>query len=709
MPREVQKFSVMISHDDPSQIKKLQKLIDEQYFILRKAISGSESLEIIANEAPDLIVLGITECRPSVFDWLTAFSEFSPSSRTPLIVIADPLNDEEIEQLMSYGVEDIWFQPINAHLFTKHIEKIIQVERQHQQFKNREQYLLQAQGLSRMLTWVWNFNQKKFQWLNRGADSHAGYLTALDKMTVDDNLLLIHPEDQPTVRAAREAAFHQAKTYELEYRLMLPEIGTFHIHEKCIVELDAQGTPIYMLGTIRDITARKNSEKEVQQLAYYDCLTGLPNRFLFQEYLEIAINHASRSNQSAAIMFLDLDDFKQVNDSLGHATGDQLLQQVSERLILCLRDSDFITRSNHDDRIRPVARLGGDEFTILLLNNIAVNDITNIAQRIIDELNKPYYIDSHEVTTGVSIGIVMFPFDGDDSESILNNADTAMYYAKQQGKNNFCFYDQKMNTIALQRMSMERDMRAAFERNHFTIYYQPRVLIPEQKVTGIEALIRWQHPEHGLIPAEKFIPLAEETNLIMTLGELVIHRSFNESVQCQQNPLDPLPLSFNLSERQLSDPRLLQKIHKALEVSHVDPRDLEIEIKADLIIEKDNNVFNILRELKSMGASIYIDDFGKGYSSLQYLSNFPFDGIKIDQSFVHKIAEDPASAAVVKAIITLGHGLDAHVVAEGVEDERQYQLLSEFGCTEMQGNYFAEAMPITALRKFLSKPFAKSA
>jgi len=439
--------------------------------------------------------------------------------------------------------------------------------------------------------------------------------------------------------------------------------------------------------------------EQIHVLAYYDGLTGLPNRVMFKEQLNRLLQLAKRSDQRVAILFLDLDNFKQINDTLGHDLGDRLLREVTNRLLQWIRSSDYPSRANEENTI--VSRLGGDEFTLYLADITRVQDAAAVAQRILDVLSKPFMLDTNEVFITASIGITVFPSDGQDGDTLLKNADTAMYHAKDKGRNNYQFFTSSMNAAVMKRLSLENDLRKALERREFVLHYQAQMDLRTGKIPGMEALIRWLHPDRRLIPPGEFIPLSEETGLVVPIGQWALNAACEQNKALQAAGLPPMRVSVNLSGRQILDPQLPETVARILKDTGLDPKYLEVELTESILIQNQKTVLNTLHALREMGIQVSLDDFGTGYSSLSYLNRFPVDTLKIDKSFVENIPVNSDNVALIKAIIAMAHSLKLKVLAEGVENEQQLVFLREEGCDEIQGNLFSPPVPIEALEKLL--------
>jgi len=430
-------------------------------------------------------------------------------------------------------------------------------------------------------------------------------------------------------------------------------------------------------------------------------LTGLLNRHSFKDLLTQSVALAQRHGRYVATLFLDLDRFKRINDTLGYNVGDLLLQGVADRIQECVRKSDRAARNACELGACRVSRLGGDEFTILLPEIRQVQDAALVARRILETISRPFLLAGHGIFINGSMGITVYPLDGEDADTLLKNADSAMYSAKEQGRNNFQFYSESMNASSYKRLALETSLRKALDREEFRAFYQPQIDIASGKITGMEALIRWKHPEIGLVPPNDFIPLAEETGLIVSIGEWVLSAACIHNKALQDMGLPPKRVAVNISSFQFRRESLVNTVKKALKISGLDPCYLELELTESAIMKNMEESSGILHELKSMGLRVAIDDFGTGYSSLAYLKRFPLDILKIDRSFIMNIPEDQDNAAIATAIIAMAHSLNLEVIAEGVESREQYAFLRELGCDGVQGFLFSPALPKGEISEFL--------
>ncbi len=455
------------------------------------------------------------------------------------------------------------------------------------------------------------------------------------------------------------------------------------ISENARAVFDDDGRVLLYEGTVEEVTERKLYQARIEQQANFDTLTGLANRSLLNDRLQQAILAAQRHGSQVAVAFVDLDRFKFVNDSLGHHFGDRLLKTTAERLKSCVRECDT------------VARLGGDEFVLLIGGSDSGQDaVTHVMDRVLSSVAQPWVIDEGEFNVTCSVGIAVYPADGNEAETLLKNADSAMYRAKEGGGNGFHFFTNELNVLMTERLEMESRLRRALERQQFLLHYQPRVDLASGRIVGAEALIRWHVPEQGMIPPGRFIPLAEETGLIVPIGRWVLQTACAQNKAWQRAGLPPIVVSVNVSARQFRHDNLVETVADVLAQTGLDGKFLEIELTESMVMHDAAKLAAMLVELKKLGIQIAVDDFGTGYSSLSYLKRFPVDRLKVDRSFVQDIASDHDDATIVKTIIALGHNLSLKVVAEGVETEQQVKFLRQNNCDEMQGYYFG--MPMSA-------------
>lgn len=481
------------------------------------------------------------------------------------------------------------------------------------------------------------------------------------------------------VADSRENTAHRREETATLREQVIREIGTAQAASDGHLVMIQQANSQLIISVIETQKLAEQVEiakTKLHHLAHHDVLTGLPNRMLMQDRLSQAIELACRQARRFAVLFMDLDRFKQINDSLGHAVGDKLLQSVAQRLAGCVRHSDTISRQ------------GGDEFVVLLSNIMHAEDAALIAQNMLAALSVPHLIDRHELHVSVSIGIGIYPDHGRDAEILLKSADIAMYHAKESGRNNYKFFETEMSARAVQRHSIEASLRHALERQEFLLHFQPKIDLHTNVIVGVEALIRWQHPQWGLVPPLQFVPIAEDCGLILPIGRWVLREACRQAQAWRQAGLPPITVAVNTSALEFSAQDFLENIRATLEETNLEPRYLELELTESVLMQDAEFTDSVLHALTDLGIKLVIDDFGTGYSSLSYLRQFPIDTLKIDQSFVRRMTTNPDDAAIVSAVIGLGKSLKLRLIAEGVETPEQHAFLLTQNCDEGQGYYF---------------------
>ena len=518
-------------------------------------------------------------------------------------------------------------------------------------------------------------------------------------ITADDSFLSIAGYTREALPASlRELTSFEHHRLDEEALEKLMAFGACAPFEKDLVRADGSILPVLFAAALQedeiacfvvDLSQHKQAQAKLNHLAYHDALTDLPNQVLFKDRLKQAIAYSRRTDQMHAVLLLNLDRFKTINDSLGYTAGDRLLQSVAQRLTSCVRESDT------------VARFGSDEFAVLLTQISRAQDAANAARAIKEVLDQAFIFDEQEVFISTSIGISLYPHDDRDTAGLLKAAGVALDRAKVEGGNSYQFYTAGGTTRALKQLVLESNLRGALERSEFVVQYQPQVTIPDFHLVGMEALVRWKHPSLGLLYPSEFVTLAEESGLIIPLGDWVMRAACLQNKAWQDAGLAPMRLSVNFSARQFQQPAFISTVAEILKETNLDPRWLELELTESSIMKEPEQAIEKLHELKLMGIRVAIDDFGTGYSSLNYLKRFPIDTLKIDKTFVSDVCKDRHDTAIVRAIITLGHALDLTVIAEGVETQEQLQYLTSLGCDVVQGFLFSKSLPAPVFEELL--------
>ncbi len=512
---------------------------------------------------------------------------------------------------------------------------------------------------------------------------------------------IFHLIDEETRQCARnpvEMVIEHKKNRALHTKAVLVRRDGYEspIEDSAAPIFDRTGQVTGAVVTFHDVSEAQAIARKMTHLAQHDYLTGLPNRLLLQDRLTQAIAYAKRNQTHLAILFLDLDNFKHINDSLGHSVGDKLLESVSQRLVAQVRQSDTVSRQ------------GGDEFVVLVLEDRHAEHATVAAEKILRALAAPYHIAGNELHITTSMGISLFPADGEDAEALNKNADTAMYHAKKMGRNNYQFFNHEMNARAVERQSTEAELRRAIDHDEFVLHYQPKVDLDSRKVTGAEALIRWIHPQRGIVAADAFIQVAEDSGLIIPIGRTALRQACAQGMAWLKEGITPVSVSVNVSSMEFRDQDFLVNLRQVLQETGLAPRYLQLELTETVLMQNIDTSSAILLELKQIGVQIAVDDFGTGYSSLSYLSQLPIDTLKIDQSFVQGISTNGDNGIIVDAVISMGTSLRQRVIAEGIETQDQLRFLNVHHCHEGQGNFFSAAVPADEFGQFFRAANAPS-
>jgi diguanylate cyclase (GGDEF)-like protein len=617
------------------------------------------------------------------------------------IVMMTGLDDiDSIHRAYGIGATDFITKPINWQILAYRVHYIFRSSKAFGDLRSSEARLSQAQQLARMGSWEWNPVLDYVQ-LSEPCRLVLDRSSTSDVRDIASLIACAHPRDRQNLRKGLDALIERGSPLSIDCQMITEGGRKRFIHLEAELLRNAANRSALVTGTVQDISDRKQSEDKIRYLAYYDNLTGLPNRVLFKEHLKRALAIAEQHKSYLAVLFLDLDRFKGINDSLGHDVGDLLLQQVADRLQQRVRPYDTISRDPDEEKDSMIARLGGDEFTILL-EGIATPEIAaRVARRVIEVLEAPFDLNGNEAFISCSIGISIYPHDGLELDTLLKNADVAMYCSKDLGRSTYQFYTQEMNSASLQRLILETHLRKAFEKDEFSVHYQPKVDCSTNRIVGLEALVRWNNPELGWVSPADFIPIAEDTGLVIALDRWVISAVCRQldSWQSQQIPL--VRIAVNLSAKHFIKNNLTETIELIRQRGGAAWNNLELEITEGVLMKHTEEVIDAMIALNETGVSISIDDFGTGFSSLSYLTRFPFHTLKIDRSFVSRVNDTPESASIVTAIIALSRSLHKDIIAEGVETIEQLTYLKNSGCTVIQGYLFSRPLPEHEVRLLL--------
>jgi diguanylate cyclase (GGDEF)-like protein len=689
-PRSVasDKPRVVIADDDRT-VRFLARLAMEQAgFEVTEATDGVQAIEAIKQRHPDLVLLDVTMPVMDGFTACAALRRLPDGERIPVIIITGLDDVESINAAYDAGATDFVTKPINWAVLGHRVRYIMRASRALNEVWENQKRLANAQRLADMGDWDWDITRSLFraseQVYRLLGKSAERTLASIDALLED-----VHREDRDRVRAAIDAAVDRGESFTLDHRIIMPGGQVRFVHHQVEpTRTDDTGRATRLVGTLQDITRRKHSEERIRQLAYFDSLTGLPNRLLLIDQLKSALAHAERNAGKLAVMFVDLDGFKRVNDTLGHDAGDELLRIVAGRISSSVRATDAVSRIEADEASASIARLGGDEFVVLLSQIEHAEDATSVARRMLQALVEPMLIAGQEIVISCSIGIALYPQDGETTEAMLMNADAAMYRAKGKGRNTFQYYDPSMNATAREKLSLENALRHAIERDELELRFQPKVDISSGEIVGVESLLRWHHPDKGWVPPREFIDLARQTQLIIPIEEWVIHTACRTAQPWRNKRGDALRIGINLSGSYLRRAELLPSIERMLAATGMEPSRLELEIAAAVLLEDADTSYTLIRRLSELGIRFTVDEFGAGFASLPQLKRLPISTLKIDRSFVADVLTDTDDAAICGSIIALAHGLGLTSIAEGVETAAQLELLRRLGCDYFQGELF---------------------
>ena len=704
--------NILIVDDDPVVLKSLRDLLATRGLAADTAIGGREAIACLDQKDYDLVLLDLQMPYVNGHDVMRHIRQ--KNMNLSVIVVSGETSFQAARDACSQGAYDFMRKPyatdeliitvknaLNEKRLEKH-NKLIQTqlresERLHRYLVNTSPdiiYILDKDG--------------HFTFINERIETLLGYESR--ELIGKHYSILVHQSDMEIARYVfNERRVGDRASRNVELRLKCKDDSSQRFFETRTLPIELSSMGIYQsednpkkrtylgtYGVARDITERKIAEDTINFQAYHDLLTNLPNRALLRDRLSLAISQAKREDEMLAVMFLDLDRFKNINDSLGHVMGDELLQQVSTRLKSCIREGDTL------------ARFGGDEFT-LLLPKIAKGkeDVSKIAEKINQVLKTPFVINGNELYVSASIGVSIYPRDGTDMDSLIKHADIAMYHVKDTGKNNYRFYSTDMTTPYFQNLSLETGIHKALENDEFHLMYQPQINIKSGEIVGVEALLRWDHPEHGPITPVEFIPFAEETGMIVEIGHWVLRNACAQLKQWRDSGLPEIRMSINMSARQLAEPKIVKHISGLLRDYAIPGHCLEIEITENTIMSDMDSVIHKLKALSKKGVYIAIDDFGTGYSSLSYLHKLPIQTLKIDRAFIKEVNMKHSGNSIINTIVAMARGLNLNVIAEGVETQQQLDYLLEIGCSEAQGFLFGKPLTADIITQLLmQEPYA---
>ena len=670
---------ILVVDDDAMTRVLVTEALEPEGFRIAEADCGQAGLDAFRQLLPDLILLDVTMPGMSGFECCELLRQLPGGAHIPVVVLTGNDDDESIKRALEVGATDFLTKPMPWRLLAHRVRYLLRANEAMDALARSQAALNHAQNLARLGSWEFRIGTGDSYW-----SPELFRILGLPVASVPanfDSLLLCVPEEQ---RAELLDAYMRLRaggaSYGLEHVVRHPGGGERVVFQQAEGVREA-GQLTVLRGTVQDITERKLQEKRIEYLANHDALTGLPNRNLLADRIGQLISHARRTGLFLAVLVLDLDRFKFVNDSYGHPVGDALLQAVALRLQHAVREGDT------------VARLGGDEFVLLLADLADGNTAEEVVQKVIAAFIAPFRLVGHELHISTSVGVSVFPSDGDNDEKLLKTADAALYCAKDKGRNGYQFYNRKMGVLLEERAEIEQALHQALARRELELHYQPKVDLRSGQIYGMEALVRWRRPEIGLMPPDRFIPLAEQTGLIIPIGEWVLRTACAQLREWHANGFPHLTMAVNVSARQFRQVNMPALVQEVLDVSDIGAEYLELELTESLLMQDREIVVPALEELKRIGVTLSLDDFGTGYSSLSYLKQFPIDIIKIDQSFIRDVTDSVDGASLTKSIIAMAKSLHMTTVAEGVETAGQLNFLNTHHCDAMQGYYFSRPLP----------------
>ncbi|WP_215405462.1 EAL domain-containing protein [Janthinobacterium sp. JC611] len=689
---------VLVADDDPVMRLLMRQMLTQVGLDVIEAEDGVQALASYKHSGPDLVMLDVDMPAMDGFAVCREIRHQEVGGTVPIIMVTGGDELEAVTRAYEVGATDFISKPINWPILGHRVLYVLRASDAIARLRIADAH--NRAVLAAIPDTFFRLNREGFYLdYEQGHDASAGF--SLSDCVGSHIRDVLPAEIAARLLDKARAVLATQHIGSVDYTLT-HEDSTRHFEARLV----ATGAD-EVLGLVRDISERKRTEEQIRRLAYCDSLTGIPNRQAFLETLERELLRSKEHDKKFAVLFMDLDAFKRINDTLGHDVGDHLLKVVSERLRETIRPSDLVLRADYElDGVSGgsnLARLGGDEFTILIPDLERVEDALNVAHRVKEAMRRPFMIEGHEIFVTASIGISLYPEDGEDCNSLLKYADTAMYHAKNCGKNNAKLYSSSLTMEIMSHVKMEVGLRKALQNNELYLLYQPQIDVPSTQIVGVEALVRWRHPERGIISPTEFIPLAEETGLIVPIGEWVLRTACNQAKAWQSDGGRAIRMAVNLSAKQFKDENLMQIVLSALADTGLDARLLELELTEGTLMDDARATMVTLEQLRGIGVYLSIDDFGTGYSSMNYLKRFDVRALKIDKSFIAGLPQDTENAAITRAIIAMAHGLKMVVVAEGVETDEQLAMLEEYGCDMAQGYFLGHPSPHDTITAMLAR------
>jgi diguanylate cyclase (GGDEF)-like protein/PAS domain S-box-containing protein len=691
----------LVVDDDDTMRTMIREVLEQIGLVVEEAEDGATGLDRFHALRPNIVLLDVKMPFVDGFSFCRQVRSEPDGKHVPILMMTATEDTASIERAYDVGATDFIRKPIHWSILGHRVKYVLRTANALNSLARSEAQLANAQRLARMGSWDWYAGQNEL-FLTAAACRILPHSPGAVTSGRDGLIQLFHADDHQIIEQAIQETLQTGKPTDIECRVPLPN-GEERIVQQRVEVLDGEGGDApHLHGVLQDITERRRAEAQVLELVSYDAITGLPNRLFFLQQLGREVAEAERLGHSIAVLQINLDRFKRINDTLGRSAGDAVLKEVARRLRTCLRPGNQLLREGHTITGGDAARLGSDEFLVIARSLGHIDDAAKVSRRIRSELSRPMDIGDHEFVMTASIGIAIYPLDGTDVDTLIRNADTATSYAKQKGCDTSQFFTESINRAAVETLVLEADLRKALELDQLAVYYQPKVDLATRKIIGVEALARWFHPELGLVSPVRFIPLAEEAGLIVPIGNWVLNTAMRQVAEWHALGHRSISVAVNMSAQNFGHASLTETIRGAIASSGLRAQFLEIEVTESMLMRDINQTVQILQWMRDQGIRISVDDFGTGYSSLAYLRRFPLDVLKIDRSFVQESTQNADGAAITRAIIALARSLNLEVVAEGVETVDQAMFLQEHGCRFAQGFLYGRPVPAADLLAMLN-------
>jgi diguanylate cyclase (GGDEF)-like protein len=687
---------IFVVDDDLSARLQTRFSLENEGLTIVEAAGGTEALACFAEHPADLVLLDVIMPDMDGFATCRAIRRLPGGAHVPIVMVTGLEDTETINAAFDAGATDFISKPINLLILGYRVRYWLRSGALVNELHSSQQRLFRAQEIARLGHWERNLTSDSFR-----LTCHRPELLGLSHSSDYEALYTsIVSSERHSVRSLVDEACRTGSPFRIHYRIVLEDGSERSILNQGEIVTSQQHR--LAVGVIQDITELKQAEDKIRYLAFYDHLTGLANRALLKEHWTKILPHARRQQHSVALLFIDLDHFKRINDTMGHPCGDQVLVAVADRLKRTLRKSDIVGRAASEEPMSLISRVGGDEFTIIASGINSPAEVANLTERVLESLTQPFRINDEDLMVGASIGVSLYPEDGTDFDTLLKNADTAMYEAKERGRNNYQFFQAAMNDAARERFILSNRMRQALAEGEFTLYYQPQFASNDGRITGVEALIRWLDPTVGLIPPDRFLPFAEENGFIHQINDWVIRQACRQAQQwVAAGVFAGCRMGVNISGNNLDFAALGDKVLAVLAETGLAPHYLEMELTERVMMVNPEQAIAMLLRLKEIGVSIAIDDFGTGYSALSHLQLFPLTTLKIDKSFVRNLGNANNGTTLLRSIVGIAKSFQLKVVAEGVETEEQRAELGKMACDELQGYLLSRPVPAEQVEKQL--------